>query len=292
MVSQGHQRSSRSDPIIIWAMPNAHGHYLGRNRAHQGDIHSFTQNLVKAEYNTIFKSLQNLTLVVHVNSINPGLPSNQPWNQEMLFSSYLFPSFSSCCGRRKPVAAQNTTTKTIPQTQLDERKLASCLFFFSFFFFPLPIHLWEKLRIGFCCVCVCVFVPWTWLKPGLSWKSWLFLSCLTQSDWGTLHPISVFGPHPISWCSCFASPLGSLWIVWPCSLTNRDFWEVLPRVVSELIFKGPCQVFKGVTIARIPTGWALAGCCSQLAHIHSRDGCVSVVFCVCSWPNFPGWKAA
>lgn len=54
----------------------------------------------------------------------------------------------------------------------------------------------------------------------------------------------------------FPKSVGVILSLWPHSLRNMDFWEVFALSPSARIVKGPCQVLKGVTIARIPTSQA------------------------------------
>lgn len=108
--------------------------------------------------------------------------------------------------------------------------------------------------------------------------------------------ISVEGLHSQPQCSVntqFLDALppksaGVISSLWPRSVRNMAFWEAFASSPSAGILKGPCQVLKGVTTARIPISQAPEGRSCQLAHIHTRNGWISVVLCVWSWLSSPG----
>lgn len=86
----------------------------------------------------------------------------------------------------------------------------------------------------------------------------------------------------------FRKSTGVILSPWPRLPRNMDFWEGFALSFSVQILKGPCQVLKGVTSARIPTSQAPEGCGCQLAPIPTRDGWLSAVLCVWSWPHSIG----
>ena len=170
--------------------------------------------------------------------------------------------------------AQYKTTKTFPWIGLEEGKSASCLFCL----YP-PLGNLEKWVLCFSLdltearsllkitslpvVSNSVSIVGPYFQPQYLVNTQFLDTLVSQVRWGHLEP-------------------------WPHSLRIMDFWEVSTSSPSAWVLKGPCQVLKGVTIARIPTSRAPEGCSRQLAHIHTRNGWISVVLCVWSWLSSPG----
>lgn len=183
----------------------------------------FNHHLVKIWIQQILKYFPTLTPVDHVNSIHQGLLSNKIWNSEMLFSFRVLPPVrlllqneETSCG-----SEQNHKNRSIHPASM-EGKSASCLFCLA----PRCGKPWE--------ICFVLFFSLGLDGSQVSPENNVFPYCVWLNlNRGALLPASVFGKHPISWCSCSPNLLG---LSWAFGLIHWGTWisgKFLPQALQH-----------------------------------------------------------